>query len=122
MKNTVRSIIEKSKDNSKVNEKTFDSIKKLDKQKLKYGFGISRFLDLQDSNNIHKKKSIMEHIYDTEFTKQQNEENFLSKDIIMKMRAENFKNSVYISTRTGAKSKVWKPDKMSRRGKDPADV
>lgn len=64
----------------------------------------------------------MEHIYDTEFTKQQNEENFLSRDIVQRMRTENFKNSVYISCRTGAKAKIWKPDKMSRRGKDPSDV
>lgn len=51
----------------------------------------------------------MEFVRDSEIAKKQNTDNFTSKEIIDKVKRENFENSVYINYL--GKGKIWKPDK-----------
>ena len=51
----------------------------------------------------------MEFIKDQEVAKKQNTDNFTSKEIVDKVKRENFENSVYINYL--GKVKIWKPDK-----------
>ena len=109
--NTVKDIIQKSNFKIQVNNKAFGEILKLEKQKKKYGRGIGKFLDLQDNKkNANKPTTIFECMKDYENAKKQNAENFTSKDIVDKVKNENFQNSVYINYL--GKCKIWKPDKL----------
>lgn len=64
-------------------------------------------MDLQDSKKA--KKTIMDHVYDAELTRRENIENFKSKEVVEKIRNENFDNSVKVNYL--GRSKIWKPDK-----------
>eukprot|EP00347_Sterkiella_histriomuscorum_P017048 403350860 len=112
VKETVKDIVQKSQRKVKVNNKTFDEIHKIDKQKMKFGLGIGKFLDLQDSKKQQQnkqQKSIIDLIQETEFAKKQNIENFKSKEIVEKVKQENFENSVKMNFL--GKGKIWKPDR-----------
>ena len=54
----------------------------------------------------NRKKSIMDWVYDNEYEKVNDLENFKSKEIIEKIRNENFKNSVFVKYL--GKAKIWK--------------
>ena len=51
---------------------------------------------------------MVEIIQETEYARKQNIENFTSKEIVEKLKQENFENSVYVTFL--GQGKVWKPD------------
>ncbi|CDW77426.1 UNKNOWN [Stylonychia lemnae] len=112
VKSVVKDIITKSNEQIKINPMKFEQMKEIDSQKSKFGKGISKYLDYQDNTREafdKNNQSILEIIQESEFAKKQNRENLTGREVIEKVRQENFSNSVYVNFL--GKGKIWKPDK-----------
>jgi hypothetical protein len=85
-------IIFKTNERHKSETHSFNRIKEIDKKMNKYRKGIEKFLQMQEGVQIlaNRKKSVLDWVYDNEYDKVNDLENFKSKEVIEKVRTENF--------------------------------
>lgn len=83
------------------------------------------FHKMQDEVETCNTSSLPDYFEQKRFQEKQDLGNFLDKEVINKVKVENFKSSVFISKLqgyTGGKSrlqKIWRPDKFAFTKKGP---